>query len=80
LIARPLTQLLRGNDKFEFGHAQEVAFKQLKHILAEEPVLNLYHVGAETELYTDACMEGLGAILIQKRSKDGSFHPIYYAS
>jgi len=57
-----------------------VAFEQLKRILAEEPVLNLYRVGAETELHTDACMEGLGAILMQKRSEDGSFHPIYYAS
>ena len=78
LIARPLTQLLRRNNKFKFGSSQEMAFEQLKCALTERPVLSLYRVGAETELHTDACMEGLEAILMQKNSEDGLFHPIYY--
>lgn len=43
-------------------------------------MLALYRVGAETQLHTDASKEDYGAILLQKNSEDGLFHPIYYAS
>lgn len=78
--ARPLLQLLRNEVKFEFGVAQKEAFERLKSALIDGPVLKLYRVGAETELHTDACMGGLGAVLFQRNSEDGMLHPIYYAS
>lgn len=42
-------------------------------------MLRLYDPVAETELHTDACSEGLGAILLQKQ-KDMSWAPIAYFS
>jgi transposase InsO family protein len=43
-------------------------------------VLNLYRVGAETELHTDASKQGYGTILLQRSVDDGTMHPIHYAS
>lgn len=78
-MARPLSQLTKGDVKYEFEPNQEMAFALLKRTLVGKPVLRLYRVGAETELHTDACQGGLGAILMQKDLED-SFHPVYYAS
>lgn len=80
LIARPLTNLLKGTAKFVFEEREERAFDRLKQILIDKPVLKLYRVAAETELHTDACMFGYGAILMQKDNEDQMFHPVYYAS
>lgn len=80
IIARPLSNLLRADVKFRFGTEEKNAFTRLKTMLCERPVLSLYRVGAETELHTDASALGYGAILLQKNSEDGFFHPVYYAS
>ncbi|GFX42905.1 transposon Tf2-8 polyprotein [Trichonephila clavipes] len=79
MIARPLSDLLRGTNPFEFGHAQKVAFQNLKNALSSEPVLHLFKEGAKLELHTDACKLGLGAVLLQQ-SEDGRFYPIHYMS
>lgn len=79
-IARPLSNLLRANVKFQFDTAERNAFEQLKIILSEQPILNLYRVGAETELHTDASKYGYGAILFQRNVEDQRLHPVYYAS
>lgn len=60
LIARPLTNLLKAIIKFRFESDERNSFNRLKLALAEEPVLNLYKVGATTELHTDASMHGYG--------------------
>lgn len=49
-------------------------------MLAEKPVLNLYRVGTDTELHTDASALGYGTILFQKNSEGNFFHPVYYSS
>jgi len=79
-IARPLSNLLRANRPFQFSADEKSAFKQLKSILSEQPVLHLYRPGAETELHTDASKHGYGAILLQKGADDQFLHPVYYAS
>lgn len=79
-IARPLTELLKKDAKFDFGQAEKLSFQRLKEALIDGPVLKLYNPDAETEVHTDASIYGLGAILMQKDSEDGMFHPIYYAS
>ncbi|GFU83255.1 transposon Tf2-9 polyprotein [Trichonephila clavipes] len=58
MIARPLSDLLRGTNPFEFGHALKVAFQNLKNALSREPVLHLFKEGAKLELHTDACKLG----------------------
>ncbi|GFX84351.1 transposon Tf2-11 polyprotein [Trichonephila clavipes] len=51
----------------------------MKKILSEGPILHLYKYGRKTELHTDACKQGYGAILLQE-AEDGKLHPVYYMS
>jgi len=53
--------LLKANIKFIFDVREREAFIQLKEKLSNKPVLNLYRIGAETELHTDASIHGFGA-------------------
>lgn len=48
--------------------------------LSQQLVLNLYQMGAETELHTDASKYGYGTILLQRNGDDGLLHPVYFAS
>lgn len=80
LIARPLTNLLRADTKFRLEKEHHDAFVRLKIALVNKPVLNLYRLGAETELHTDASIHGYGAILLQRDKEDDALHPVYYAS
>ncbi|GFT61147.1 retrovirus-related Pol polyprotein from transposon 297 [Trichonephila clavipes] len=76
MIARTLSDLLRGANPFEFGHAQKIAFQNLKNALSSEPVLHLFKEGAKLELHTDACKLALGAVLLQQ-GEEGHFYPIH---
>ncbi|GFX05822.1 retrovirus-related Pol polyprotein from transposon 17.6 [Trichonephila clavipes] len=78
-IARPLSDLLRDNVKFKFGPTEMASFQELKNILLENPVLQVFQQGYPLELHTDARSLGLGAVLL-KKSDDGLFHPIHYFS
>ncbi|GBN24637.1 Transposon Ty3-G Gag-Pol polyprotein [Araneus ventricosus] len=79
-IARPLSDLFKKDRKFKFGEEERISFNQLKLMLAEKPVLRIYNPNYETELHTDASLEGCGAILMQKSPDDKNFHPTYYIS
>ncbi|GFX08268.1 retrovirus-related Pol polyprotein from transposon gypsy [Trichonephila clavipes] len=78
-IAKPLSDLTRKLNLFVFGTQQKEAFEELKKILSECPILHLYKYGRKTELHTDACKQGYGAILLQE-AEDGKLHPVYYMS
>ncbi|GBN09850.1 hypothetical protein AVEN_181119-1, partial [Araneus ventricosus] len=78
IIAKPLSDLLRKNTDFSFGSDARKAFQELKLILCSEPVLTLYNPHSETEVHTDASINGYGAILMQRSVHDNKFHPVYY--
>ncbi|GFU59522.1 retrovirus-related Pol polyprotein from transposon gypsy [Trichonephila clavipes] len=78
-IAKPLSDLTRKENLFVFGIQQKEAFEKLKKIMTEGPILHLYKYGRKTELHTDACKQGYGAILLQE-VEDGKLHPVYYMS
>ncbi|GFW29450.1 retrovirus-related Pol polyprotein from transposon 17.6 [Trichonephila clavipes] len=79
-IAKPLSDLTRKENLFFFfGIQQKEAFEKLMKILSEGPILHLYKYGRKTELHTDACKQGYGAILLQE-TEDGKLHPVYYMS
>lgn len=67
VIAKPLTDLLRKDAEFKFDQRQREAVRELKTILTSEPVLQLYSTSAITELHTDACKIGLGAVMLHRR-------------
>ncbi|GFU82871.1 retrovirus-related Pol polyprotein from transposon gypsy [Trichonephila clavipes] len=79
-IAKPLSDLTRKENLFFFfGTQQKEAFEKLTKIMSEGPILHLYKYGRKTELHTDACKQGYGAILLQE-AEDGKLHPVYYMS
>jgi len=77
--AQPLYRLLRKSVSFDFDSECERAFANLKKELIAYPLLRLFDPSAETELHTDACAQGLGAILLQKQSNK-SWSPVAYYS
>ncbi|GFY44031.1 retrovirus-related Pol polyprotein from transposon 297 [Trichonephila inaurata madagascariensis] len=77
-IAKPLSDLTRKENPFVFGTLQKAAFEKLKNIMSEGPLVHIYKYG-RTELHTDACKQGYGAILLQE-AEDGKLHPVYYMS
>ncbi|GBO35953.1 Retrovirus-related Pol polyprotein from transposon 297 [Araneus ventricosus] len=79
-IARPLSDLLKKDRKFKFGEEERISFNQLKLMLAEKSVLRIYNSNYETELHTDASLEGYEAILMQKSPDDKNLHPTFYMS
>lgn len=78
LIAKPLSDLFRGDAKFVWSWKQNEAFEELKKLLSSYPVLQIYDPTAETELHTDACSASYGSVLMQKNKEDNKFHPVYY--
>ncbi|XP_039312411.1 uncharacterized protein LOC120359338 [Solenopsis invicta] len=81
IIAKPLSDLLQKDDKpFNFDVAEKQAFDQLKELLGKSPVLEIFNPKLKTELHTDACRDGFGAILLQRNPNDNKLHPVYYFS
>ncbi|GFX71343.1 retrovirus-related Pol polyprotein from transposon 297 [Trichonephila clavipes] len=80
VIAKPLSDLLRKDTTFNFDVKQKASFDELKRLLCQKPALGIYRQNCETEIHTDASMDGLAAALLQRSPDDNSFHPIYYMS
>lgn len=78
-VAKPITDLLRKDAKFEWTDACTVAFEYLRDRLTISPVLSIYDPKREIELHCDASSHGFGAVLMQ-RQDDGKFHPVAYYS
>ena len=81
-LAEPLTKLTRKDTPFEWTDDQQRAFELLKDRVCTAPVLEIYDGHADTlvELHTDASAKALGAVLLQRRPGQSSFHPVAYYS
>ena len=80
-IAKPLTELTKKNQKFEWTEKCQEAFETLKHALATAPVL-AYPNRSEDHpfvLYTDGSLTAIGAILAQQ-DPEGNERVIQYFS
>ncbi|GFU16117.1 pro-Pol polyprotein [Trichonephila clavipes] len=64
----------------DFDVKQKASFDELKRLLCQKPVLGIYRQNCETEIHTDASIDGLAAVLLQRFPDDNSLHPIYYMS
>ena len=76
---KPLRGLLKKENAWVWGPAQQEAFQRLKADMASEQVLALYDPEKETVVSSDASSFGLGAVLMQKQPS-GEMRSVAYAS
>jgi hypothetical protein len=69
-----LYDLLKANAAFTWGDAHTKAFEQVKYSLANAPVLKVPNPTQPFEIWTDASIHGIGAVLMQEG------HPVAYES
>jgi hypothetical protein len=74
ILARPLTELLKKNVVFVWTSEQAVAFQELKSALCSALVLAMPDFSLPFAIETDACVVGVGAVLMQ------AGHPLAYIS
>lgn len=79
LLIKPLTNLLKKEQKWRWTDLQNNAFLTLKQKLAERPILVIYNPLAQTEVHTDASKNGVAGILLQ-RGEDGKQRAVAYYS
>ena len=77
-IARPLTQLTRKNEGFNWSTECDKCFHMLKDYLQEAPILRYPDPAADYILYTDASKYAYAGVLTQ--SIYGTDHPVAYMS
>ncbi|KAK1661708.1 hypothetical protein QYE76_049867 [Lolium multiflorum] len=65
-IARPMTQLLKKDKKFEWTDKCEESFQQLKSRLTSAPILIMPDITKPFDVYCDASKIGLGCVLMQE--------------
>ena len=68
----------KSSNDFIWGTAQEQAFQELKNRLTTAPVLAYPEYTIPFSIYTDACGQGIGAVLCQ--TQEGQERVISYAS
>jgi hypothetical protein len=64
-IAKPMTELLKKDKKFEWTDLCEASFQELKKRLVSAPVLCLPDIQKDFQVYCDASHQGLGSVLMQ---------------
>jgi hypothetical protein len=72
--SKPMTELLEKDKKFEWMHACEASFQQLKKRLMTASILVMPDMEKSFSIYCDASGQGQGCVLMQ----DG--HVVVYAS
>ena len=65
-IANPITSLKKKGNKFEWSQKCEDSFKKLKTLLTTAPILRNVNTNKDFIVCTDACNDGLGAVLTQE--------------
>src|SRR6187399_413870 len=65
-IAKPMTELLKKDTKFNWTEECEASFQELKERLVSSPVLILPNIRKDFQVYCDASRQGLGGVLMQE--------------
>ncbi|XP_039306053.1 uncharacterized protein LOC120357968 [Solenopsis invicta] len=79
ILLDPLHRLLRKNEKFIWAEDCERSFTEIKKLLCSQPVLEIFDKDLLTRIYTDASLEGIGAIFKQVQH-NGIEKPVAYFS
>ena len=78
-VLAPLRNLTKDNVDFQWSSAQDEAFKHIKVMISEAPVLMYYDLNKPVVLQVDASEEGLGGALLQE-NENGRLQPVAYVS
>lgn len=82
--ALPFYQQLKKSEKFEWTPEASKAFADLKHTLANPPVLTAPHEHEPMFLYIAATKQVVSTVLVVERAEEGKAHgvqrPVYYLS
>ncbi|XP_039306036.1 uncharacterized protein LOC113003495 isoform X1 [Solenopsis invicta] len=79
IILDPLHNLLQKNQIFTWTEKCQKSFEKIKHMLCTKPVLAIFDQDLPINIYTDACLIGVGAVLKQVQP-DGKEKPVAYFS
>lgn len=74
ILARPLIDLLKKHSLFVWTSEHQASFQALQQALCSAPVLGILDFSKPLAIETDACHNGVGAVLLQ------SGHPLSYVS
>lgn len=77
IILDLLHNLLRKDVKFIWSTKCQESFDRIKELLCSEPLLNIFDPGLPINIYTDAIIKGVGAVLKQE-DKNGNSKPVAY--
>ena len=66
MTAAPMARLLQKNVRFEWSESCQASFEKLKAFLTEAPGLTQPTYGKEYVIFSDASLNGLGCVLMQK--------------
>ena len=73
-VTKPLRDLVKKDVEFSWERHQEEAFKQVKILVSNAPVLALFDPNKETTVNVDASSHSIGAVLMQNGK------PVEYAA
>lgn len=79
-IAKPLTDLTRKQEPWQWGVAQQSAFDGLRLSLMSAPLLRYFDHSLETRVETDASGGVLAAVMSQRQEDDDDWHPVAFWS
>lgn len=79
IILDPLHNLLRKGQRFIWSEECENSFKKIKELLCSQPILEIFDKDLPVNIYTDASLLGIGAILKQIQT-NGKEKPVAYFS
>jgi hypothetical protein len=65
-IVKPITELLKKENKYVWSEACDEDFQTLKKLLTTSPVLAQSNIAKPFDVYCDASGTGLGCVLMQK--------------
>lgn len=79
ILLEPLHKLLRKNEKFIWSEECERSFTDIKKLLSSQPVLEIFDKDLPIRIYTDASLEGIGAVFKQVQNNNKE-KPVAYFS
>lgn len=70
IILEPFHKLLRKGQKFDWTPECQKTFEHMKNFLCNQPTLTIFDPNLPIHIYTDASLQGIGAVLKQPQSKN----------